>query len=138
MALVVYMNLSDICRKFENWRNGIPVIFPAFHGIRIILVSISLLLVQGLPELSFRPVPDRWFFKSVAKAFPVFIWNIFQSVSYLMDNTALIFCFRKSSRNSFFDSRQTISTRIRISFTPLFFSSFKTDSQYLELSLSPT
>lgn len=62
--------------------------------------------------------------------------NILQGVPYLMNNTALILCFRKGGCNGFFDSGQTISTEDQDIFYTVVFQLIRMDSQYLELSLS--
>ena len=53
----------------------------------------------------FSRLADR--FQVCCKGFPVFIGNIFQSISYLMHDATLVLCFWKSGSNCFFDSCQT-------------------------------
>ena len=68
----------------------------------------------------------------------ILIGHVFQSISYLMNNTALILFLGKAAAIASLIPVRPSAQIIKISFTPRFFSSFRTESHYLEPSLFPT
>lgn len=99
---------------------------------RPIFLSPSLML----PRLSFHQRPDKSQVRD--KCLPVLIRNIFQGVSYPMDNISLVFCLGKchSNRPPLMPASPSVQMT-RISFMPHFFNLFYAESQYFDLSFSP-
>lgn len=96
-------NLPYCRRKLKNRANSIPVVLPAFHGIRIFWCPFLVYSVQYFQcfFLVCRLINGLSIY---CKCFLVLVWNIFQCVSDLMDNAALVFCFGECRCNGFFDS----------------------------------
>ncbi len=100
---------SDICRKLEDWSNGIPVCAPGFHSSRIFL---SPFFFDRIPDfrssIGIRSMIN--FLKIRSKRLTIFICYIFQCISNLMHNAALVFCLWKGCRYRIFDPGKAIST----------------------------
>ncbi len=112
----------------EQWLlpPSLDELVPQNHFVRIVSKTVDELeiMVNG--------------FKICSERLAVFVGNILQSISDLMDDTSLVFSFRKCRIDCFLDSCEFISTDYHNVLYTAVFSSFSTLSQYFELSFSPT
>ena len=75
-------------------------------------------------------------FQVCGKSLPAFVRDVFRRVSYLMDNAPLVFRLEECCSNRFLDSCKPTSSKNKDVTCSTLFSSVKTQSQHLELSLS--